>query len=117
MEGYQPGWLVPGGPVVGAEILLFAVIEAARLQHFTKFGPGAKAFDPAGLSERPDARLKEIKNGRLASAHARASCSHTRPLAPPLPRAVADRTLLPQCSRSSGSPARRPCAAWARSRA
>lgn len=58
----------PGGPFLGAEIVFFAAVESARFKQFTKDGPGAKAFDPAGLAARPDAKTKEIKNGRLASA-------------------------------------------------
>ena len=42
-----------------------AVAESFRIAAFNKEGPGAKAFDPAGM--KSDEKLtKEIKNGRLA---------------------------------------------------
>jgi hypothetical protein len=50
---------------VGAEIALMAVAEAFRVKAFETSGPGAKAFDPAGM-KTDETVLKEIKNGRLA---------------------------------------------------
>ena len=50
---------------VGAEAALMAVAESFRLKSFEASGPGAKAFDPAGMKS-DETLLKEIKNGRLA---------------------------------------------------
>ncbi len=59
--------LANGAPTgrVAAEIAIMAVAEAFRVQAFAKEGPGAKAFDPAGMKS-DEKLLKEIKNGRLA---------------------------------------------------
>ena len=50
---------------VFAEAAVMAVAESFRLKAFEASGPGAKAFDPAGMKS-DETLLKEIKNGRLA---------------------------------------------------
>lgn len=60
-----PGTEYPGGVRTLVEIAVMAVAESFRIQAFTKEGPGAKAFDPANMNSA-EAKLKEIKNGRLA---------------------------------------------------
>jgi len=52
-------------PRVLVEASLLAVAESARIAAYAKDGPGAKAFDPAGLNSA-EKQLKEVKNGRLA---------------------------------------------------
>jgi hypothetical protein len=76
LAGLSEKWWVPdssahldasGFPTgrVAAEIAIMAAAEAARIAAFNKDGPGAKAFDPAGMKS-DEAVLKEVKNGRLA---------------------------------------------------
>lgn len=60
--------LVDGSPLtvrVALEASFMAVVELLRLKAYDKEGPGAKAFDPAGMKS-DEMLLKEVKNGRLA---------------------------------------------------
>jgi len=66
-EAGNSAHLVDGAPTarVAIEVAVMAVAESLRIAAFTKDGPGAKAFDPAGMNSA-EKQLKEVKNGRLA---------------------------------------------------
>lgn len=67
--GAQPSWLPP---VAQLPILAITMgfLETKRYEGYLATGEtglvNSFPFDPMGLGKRPDAKLKEVKNGRLA---------------------------------------------------